>query len=237
MSRNGEAPQITVEGDVSGQVGAGGTVIQTQASPDAAAIGEKVTVLFWAANPIDTEPLRLGEEVRTIDERLRGTAYADRFDLEQQWAVRYTDLSDGLLRYTPQIVHFSGHGDPSGTLMFENAHGAAAPVSIGALADLFRIAGDSVRTVVFNACYSNDQADAVAEHVECVVGTTRAILDPSALAFAGGFYRALGYGRSIETAFELGRNEIDLAGLDDHDVPHLHARNGIDPGSVTFIEP
>jgi hypothetical protein len=46
----------------------------------AAAPGKKIRILFLAANPRDTSPLRLGEEVRTIQERLRSAEYRDRFD-------------------------------------------------------------------------------------------------------------------------------------------------------------
>jgi hypothetical protein len=83
-----------------------------------------------------------------------------------------------------------------------------------------------------HACYSGAQAEAVAEHVDCVVGTTRAIEDRSALSFAGGFYRALGYGRSIQSAFDLGRNEIDLARQNDDGVLQLHTRSGVDADTV-----
>lgn len=223
---------IRIEGDVSGQIGLGDSVVQTQSGQTQDPDDSPVTVLFWAANPVDTEPLRLDEEVRMIDERLRASEHRDRFDLRSQWAVRYSDLSDGLLRYRPRVVHFSGHGNPEGTLMFEGADGCGQPVGVTALADLFRIAGDDVRCVVFNACYSGEQADAVAEHVDCVVGTTRAIEDRAALSFAAGFYRALGYGRSIQSAFNLGRNEIDLAGQSDLDVLQLHTRAGVTPDSV-----
>lgn len=228
-------PTIRVDGDVSGQIGVGGSVVQSQTSGDGEPAHEPLTVLFWAANPIDTDALRLDEEVRTIDERLRASAHRDRFDLRQQWAVRYADLSEGLLRYRPQIVHFSGHGNATGTLVFEDGDGQSAAVGVTALADLFRIAGDDVRCVVFNACYSDEQARAVAEHVDCVVGTSRAIGDESAIRFAAGFYRALGYGRSVQTAFDLGRNEIDLADLDESDTPRLHTRSGIDAGTVNFV--
>jgi hypothetical protein len=44
----------------------------------------QITRLFLAANPKHTNPLRLGEEVRTIDERVRLARQRDRFSLEQQ---------------------------------------------------------------------------------------------------------------------------------------------------------
>ena len=39
----------------------------------------------------------------------------------------------------------------------------------------------------------------------------QAIRDDAAIAFSIGFYRALGYGRSIEDAFKFGTNAIQLA--------------------------
>ena len=101
---------------------------QPQPQPQPA---KKITILFLAANPKSTDRLRLDEEVRTIDERLRLAQYRDKFNLEQQWAVRTGDILDAMLRYQPDIVHFSGHGSTDGALIFEDASGAAKPVSAG----------------------------------------------------------------------------------------------------------
>jgi hypothetical protein len=231
---NANQSGISIGGDVSGQVAMGSSVTQSQSAPDLPPTPDATTILFWAANPVDTEPLQLGNEIRTIQERLRASDLRDRFVLEQQWAVRPGDLAEGLLQYSPQIVHFSGHGNASGDLVMRADDGGSQPVSIAALADLFAIAGDSVRCVVFNACYSQAQAEAVAQHVDCVVGTSRAIQDDAAVRFAAGFYRALGYGRSVSTAFDLGCNEIDLASIAGADIPQLISRPDIDPSAVTF---
>jgi hypothetical protein len=232
--REGNGSGIHIGGDVSGQVAVGSSVEQSQSGGDLSTHADAVTILLWAANPVDTAPLQLGDEVRTIEERLRGSDLRDRFVLEQQWAVRPGDLAEGLLRYTPQIVHFSGHGNASGSLVMRADDGSSQPVSTTALADLFAIAADSVRCVVFNACYSQAQAEAVAQHVACVVGTSRAIEDDAAVRFAAGFYGALGYGRSVATAFDLGCNEIDLASIAGADIPQLISRPDIDPATVTF---
>ena len=120
---------------------------------------KRITILFLAANPKSTDRLRLDEEVRTIDERLRLAQYRDRFNLVQQWAVRTGDILDAMLRYRPDIVHFSGHGSTDGALIFENAAGAAKPVSAAALGALFE-ALEGVRCVVMNGCWSTTHAGA-----------------------------------------------------------------------------
>lgn len=225
-------PSINIGGNVSGQVVLGNEAVQIQQTTPATGRPQQMTVLFWAANPTDTSQLRLGEEVRTIDERLVASGQGDQFDLRQQWAVRYTDLSDGLLRHDPHVLHFSGHGSPSGTIMLEDTDGTAREISVDALADLAGLAGDRLRCVILNACYSERQARAIATHVDCVVGTSTAIGDAAAISFAAGFYRALGYGRSVQNAFDLGRNEIELAGLGEEATPRLIMKDGVDAAAV-----
>jgi len=169
-----------------------------------------IKILFLAANPANTDQLRLGEEVRAIKERLRLADLRDEFVVEQEWAVRVTDLQAHLLRHQPNIVHFSGHGSSDGQIILEDKAGRSKPVSPAALKRLFTTLKDNIRCVALNACYSEAQASGIAESIDCVIGMTRAVEDESAIAFAASFYQALGYGRSIQTAFELGCGQIDL---------------------------
>lgn len=182
------------------------------AGPAAGQPAGRCTVLFLAANPRQTTALRLGEEVRTIEERLRESTLRDRFDLRQQHAVRWTDLSRSLLEHTPMVVHFAGHGEAGGEIVLEDPVGDSLPVAVDVLADLFRILKDDIRCVVLNACWSEAQAAAIGEHIDFVVAMTRRIPDDAAIRFAAGFYRGLGFGRSVQTAFDLGRNEMSAGG-------------------------
>jgi hypothetical protein len=68
------------------------------------------TILVLAANPKGNNPLRLGEEVRSIQTGLERSQYRNRFRIEQRWAVTATDIRRALFDCKPQIVHFSGHG-------------------------------------------------------------------------------------------------------------------------------
>jgi hypothetical protein len=232
LSENDHA--VTIEGDVSGQVAAGTNVTQTQTRHQEST-RHRIKILFLAANPEDTSELRLGEEVRTIDERLRTADYRDDFELVQHWAVRATDLSEALLRHRPQVLHFSGHGSEAGALILEDEAGLSAEVTPSALARLFRTAGRNLKCVVLNACYSATQAEPISRHVDCVVGTSLAIGDKAAIRFAGGFYRALAYGESFQTSFELGCNEIELAALDEETTPRLLHRDEFDPAAQGLV--
>lgn len=190
------------------------------------------TILFLGANPSDTTRLALGKEVREIEQRLRSAELRDAFKVEQAWAVRAADLQECLLRHRPAIVHFSGHGSAAGELLLEDQTGTARPMGNAALAGLFRILRRNIRAVVLNACFSEAQARVIAEHIDCVVGMTTAVKDTSAIAFAGAFYQALGFGESVQTAFDLGCNQIDMLGLAQADAPRLVCRVGVDAGAV-----
>ena len=145
-------------------------------------IGEEDTrILFLAANPRNTDPLRLGEEVETVDRRLRGADFRDSFELVQHHAVRRTDLSDHLLRYTPHIVHFAGHGSTGGKVVLEDRRGNAKTVPREALSRLFRILKDNIRCVVLNACLTEAQAEGIVQEIDCVVGMSREIEDVDAI--------------------------------------------------------
>lgn len=203
-------------------------------SPQDTHMGTKIRVLFLAANPKDTDKLRLDEEIRSIDQALRDAAFRDKFEIAQHWAVRVADLQGHLLRHTPHVLHFSGHGSTSSEIVLEDQNGNSRAVPTDALRQLFSVLKDNLRCVILNACYSEQQAHAIAQEIECVVGMSHAIGDQAAISFAAAFYQAIGYGRDIQTAFELGRGRIHLEGSDEHATPKLIALN-IDPKDVVLV--
>ncbi len=176
-------------------------------------------VLFLSADPTDATRLRLGEELREIQEKLQLAKLRERFELHQRMSVRPIDISQALLDIQPKIVHFSGHGTSLGALCFEDKAGKAQPVEPEALAALFEQFSNQVDCVVLNACYSEIQANAIVKHISYVVGMNQAIGDTAAIAYAIGFYQALGAGRTIEESYKLGCVQIRLQGIPEHLTP------------------
>lgn len=134
-----------------------------------------------------------------------------------------------------------GEDGPSlrgGGILVRDAVGGAVPFPVEPLGELFGILRGSVpvRCILLNACYTEAQAKTIAEHVECVVGTTRAIHDAAAIAFSRSFYLALGEGESIATAFALARNAIAEERLDAPATVQLWHREGVDPSSIRLAE-
>ena len=195
----------------------------------------KITILFLAANPRDTDPLELANEERTIRKALNESDLKPYFDLRPVAATRAEDLSSYLIDYKPDIVHFSGHGSKKGELYFVDHLGQSKPVrekvdkgvakpksepiEDSVLAELLRQFKETVKCVVLNACHSEMQAHAIHKHIPCVVGMSKAIRDDSAIAFAEGFYRGLGDRRDVRKAFDMGKAQVGVMVSNDRNIP------------------
>lgn len=183
---------------------------------------EKISILFLAADPNDQTHLMLMKEFREIQEKLKLAKQRELFQLElPQLSLRPADISQALLDFQPQIVHFSGHGVPTGELCFENQAGESQLVQPNALAALFEQFTSHVNCVLLNACYSELQAKAISKHIKYVIGMNDAIDDNVAIAFSVGFYQGLGAGQSIEDAYNLGCAHIQFHSIPDHLIPVL----------------
>jgi hypothetical protein len=201
-------------------------------------ISERSTILFLAANPAGTSHLRLDEEARDIASKVRGALHRDSFAFRTWWALRPDDLQQALLDEAPTVLHFSGHGEGVCGIVLHGESGAARSVSADALRDLLIVLKDNIRVVVLNACYSAQQAEAIVGVVDVVIGMTASVSDAASRAFAAAFYRALGAGRSVGNAFDLGVNAIRLEGLDnDQAAPVMLERLGVHADELVLVSP
>lgn len=186
-----------------------------------------IKILILTANPSNTgaDPLGLDAEVRRIEEAFQRSRYRDRFQITTKLAVRTRDLRRALLDHRPQIVHFSGHGTGEKGLVLENDLGKVQLVSTEALAGLLGIfETGEIECVLLNACYSEIQATAIYQFVDCVIGMNQPIGDKSAVQFAEGFYDALGAGSDYEEAYKIGCSAISLEGSSEYSTPVLKNR-------------
>jgi formylglycine-generating enzyme required for sulfatase activity len=165
-------------------------------------------ILILASNP--RKDLNLDREIRDLQGVIERSRNRAELEVEVGLAVRVGDLQDRLFQHQPNIVHFCGHGGGAEGLVLEGEEdGGERWVKAEALAGLFRLFPD-VSCVLLNACYSEEQANAIVCHIDYVIGMRQTIRDDAAIAFSKGFYRALGYDCSIEQSFEFGCNAIQL---------------------------
>ncbi|HEU4410217.1 MAG TPA: CHAT domain-containing protein [Polyangiaceae bacterium] len=190
-------------------------------NPPSAAPRRDLAACAGAAAPLPCGALALDEEAHAIEQALNGSEGAAAFELVTKWAVRCSEVQEHLLRHRPHVVHLSGHGADRGGIVLRGERGDPQAVSGQALEGLFKVLRDEVKVVLLNACWSAAQATVVGRVVGCAIGMRQPISDPAAVAFSEAFYTALGFGRTIREAFELGKNALELRGLGEADVPQL----------------
>ncbi len=188
---------------------------------------EKVRILFLSASPWTNSRILVDEEAREVFERLHEGPYRERFQLFNYPATRPGDLQRMLLEYRPHIVHFSGHGTKQHRIILGGMHGHGKTVDQQGLTNVFALYNSHVRLVLLNACFTRTQAKSISEVVNYSIGTSRAIGDKVCVAFAGAFYRALGFGWSIRKAFESAQAELALTKIPRSRGIELFVRNGL----------
>lgn len=201
------------------------------------AVPETITVLFLAANPIDTPALRLDEEARSIQEKIRLSEYRDSIRFESRWATRASDILQAINETNPTIVHFSGHGADTGELALLNPDGSTKLVTKEAISMAMSTASDTIRLVVFNACFSEIQAQNVVDHIESAIGMSTSIGDDAACVFAAQLYSSIGFGRSLQTSFKQAIAALMLEGIPEDDTPQLYVKDSIDPNDIILVRP
>lgn len=137
--------------------------------------------------------LRLDKEIREIESAIRRSARRDRFEIRIITAVRQQDIRRAIAEERPQIVHFCGHGLENGSLMLEDDGGQNKLVSPQGLAQLFQLHTSYVNCILLNTCHSAKLAEAIGQYINYTIGMNQEIKDKAAIAFAQGFYDALGY--------------------------------------------
>lgn len=183
----------------------------------------RIKILFLGVNPRGTTQLRIDQELRDIDQALRLSNHRDRFEFIPKMAVTVEDLRRHLLNERPNIIHFSGHGAGQTGLVFEDENGNAFPVPAGPLSRLFGLFQNYVQCVVLNACYSKEQADAIAQSIPYVIGMSDALPDKTAIEFATAFYDTLGsdHSNNYVFAFDIAKTALELKNLPGDQLPVL----------------
>jgi uncharacterized caspase-like protein len=225
---------------------------------EASSSSSRKTILVLAANPTDLTGLALSPEIREIEESLDRSDNRHLFEVKPCLAVRPQDLRRALLKFKPQIVHFCGHGtngsesnsvdgesrrdivipDESnqGGIFLEDETGKSRLVRGQTLTDLLSLFTDQLECVVLNSCYSEEQATLIVQKVPIVIGMNQAIGDKAAIEFSRGFYDGLGAGETIEHAFKLGCNAIDLQNIPEHLTPVIKHRDQTSNNTVKNVE-
>jgi hypothetical protein len=173
---------------------------------------EKVKVLFLASVPSTPDQTEnLEKERKLIESVLAAARYREWFgDYIYRTVLEFSDFEKYLKEAQPTIFHFSGHGHENGELKLGERF-----IPIDFLGKVFADASTHVKCVTLSSCYSEAQAKEIAKSVPCVVGTNNRIRYPNAIKFIDYFYREIGDGKTVNTAFQKAQDLVNaqVAGL------------------------
>jgi len=172
------------------------------------------TILFLAANPQESSPEQLAQEVEAIAQGLQQLPRLHPFQIEQRFVTRPQDMMRAILDVSPQVVHFSG--------------GSSGTPGMVMLDRLFSLVEDQVQCVVLSRCYDQAQGEAIAQHIPFVVGLSAQLTNEIAVEFAVNFYNMLESGRAVELAYKFGCSALQMAGVSEAMTP-LFLKRGMVP--------
>lgn len=197
---------------------------------------EKLRVLMLGSSA--EGDLRIGREQKRIRAAVEAALHRDQIELDSRPAATTDDLLDGITKFRPHIVHFSGHSAET-VIVFEDERDERHPgvvVSAQAFASAVQATDDPPLLVLLNSCSSAAQIDGLVQQVvPFAIGMADSISDGDAINYAAQFYAAIANGQSISAADRAGRARLELDGLDGFELPRLATAPGADPENTILV--
>lgn len=198
---------------------------------------QPLRILYLTASPAGD--LRVDQEMRRVKEAIRSATGRDLVVIEYLPAATNHDLLDGLTRFRPHVIHFSGHANDT-VLTFDSGNDRPS-VGKQIKAETFAAALSSVddppTVVVLNACNSEPHLNRLVGSALAAVGMSDRIDDEAAIAFAARLYAAIADGQSLRSAFQLAKVAMEMSGLPNADLPVLAHAPSVDPGALVLVSP
>ena len=199
---------------------------------------EKLRVLMLGASA--EGDLRVGREQKRIRAAVESALHRDQIELDVRPAATTADLLDGITKFRPHVVHFSGHSNDDLIVFEDEADEPHEGVIVTALAFARAISAtdDPPLLVLLNSCRSAAQIDdLVARVVPFAIGMADSIEDADAINYAAQFYAAVANGQSIISSHLSGQAALELAGLESADLPTLAWAPDVDPSATILVSP
>ncbi|TDL45291.1 hypothetical protein [Microbacterium oleivorans] len=197
---------------------------------------EKLRILLLGASP--EGDVRVGREQKRIRAAVEAALHRDRIELDVRPAATSADLLDGLTRFRPHVVHFSGHSNET-LITFEDENDSPhSGVIVTAEAFAHAVAATDIPPllVLLNSCNSAAQIDQIVATVApLAIGMSAEIGDSDAISYAAQFYAAVANGQSVAASHLSGKAALELAGLDSSDLPTLAHASTVDPTRVILV--
>ena len=166
--------------------------------------------------------------------------HRDQIDLDVRPAATTADLLDGITKFRPHVVHFSGHSNEA-LIVFEDEqdeHHEGVIVTARAFAKAIEATDEPPLLVLLNSCKSSAQIDDLAAQVvPFAIGMADSIEDGDAINYAAQFYATIANGQSINASHLSGQEALELAGLEGAELPTLACAQDVDPATTILVKP
>jgi len=199
---------------------------------------ERLRVLILGAS--SEGDLRVGREQSRIRTAVQAALHRDQIELDVRPAATTSDLLDGITRFRPHVVHFSGHSNEE-LIVFEDDNDElhrGFVVTAEGFKRAIQATDDPPLLVLLNSCRSAAQLPGlVDETIPFAIGMSESIEDLDAINYAAQFYSAIANGQSIQSAHLSGQVALELAGLNGADLPTLASGDGMDASQAILVTP
>lgn len=199
---------------------------------------ERLRVLILGAS--SEGDLRVGREQKRIRAAVESALHRDQIEIDVRPAATTADLLDGITKFRPHVVHFSGHSNED-LIVFEDEQDEpheGVIVTATAFARAVQATDDPPLLILLNSCRSAAQIDDLVRTVApFAIGMADTIEDADAINYAAQFYAAVANGQSIQSAHASGQAALELAGLASADLPTLAWSPDVDPSSTILVTP
>ena len=185
-------------------------------------MSSKITVLFMAAAPDDKIYVNVIKEGTEIQRTLDGQR--DKFHFFHSLGITKDHFLDDLERYKPNILHFSGHGTESSSLVFQDGD----ELSSEQLEKTFQSLPFKISVVFLNACYSKHQARSISKYVDYIIGMKKPVSDEAAIIFSSKFYKSLLKSINYKEAFNDAIAYLSYYLESESAIPKLIVAHGFD---------
>jgi len=191
-----------------------------------------------AAAPDDKIYVNVVKEGTEIQQTLDGQR--DKFQFFHILGITKDHFLDDLERYRPNILHFSGHGTESSSLVFQDGD----ELSSEQLEKTFQSLPFKISVVFLNACYSKHQARSISKYVDYIIGMKKAVSDEAAIIFSSKFYKSLLKNINYKEAYSDAIAYLSYYLESESSIPKLITSHGFDsiskipkPTTITITEP
>ncbi|WIB13303.1 hypothetical protein [Curtobacterium sp. MCPF17_052] len=197
---------------------------------------EKLRILILGSS--SEGDLRVGREQKRIRAAIESSLHRDLVELDVRPAATPADLLDGITKFRPHIVHFSGHSDSDFITFEDEVDGLHEGLSVraSAFAKTLRATDQPPLLVLLNSCNSATQTRAIVDATApFAIGMTDEVRDGDAIAYAAQFYASLANGQSVRSSHLAGQAALELAGLTGADLPQLAWAADVDPAAAVLV--